>query len=300
MAITFLDTWEMSELECTEESTGKGPRIVWNQDWGIEVDDSPVGYSAHEAMAAIRASALLPRRNDLCPADSTCICRQRKLKQSDEKTNYFILSVQYSNQPLDGEIPDQNDPTTAENPLNRPAEISWHSEEVRQVMYKDLDGVYVGNSAGQKFEQAIERTRRRRIITITKNYSSWNDTIAEAYEDKVSTETFLNKPAGTIWCKEISASRRYESNMYIFPVTFVFAWDKLGWKIKVVESGTQELHDFGDGPVLISIKEKGGTPITTPVYLNSSGARTPGPPFTPTITEYRDKDTADFNALSLL
>lgn len=291
--MAIISVWDEGDIEHSEETTGRGPVRIPVRKYGVEAEP---GDDPHEIMAAIITHPGIPSRLALCPWDVTSICRSRKITQDSDAPWIFHVELQYSNQPLDGEKPDQDND---ENPLNRPSDISWDSEEVLEALTKDLDNVPILNSARQCYSQAVTAERRRRVITIVKNQETYNDITAEAYEGCVNSVSFLSKAAGKVYCKKISARRTFESNIYFFVVTYVFVYDSLGWKTRVVDVGTAEWIDFGDGYVHVPIHNNDGSNITAEVLLNGSGLRATGSPPTPYIKEYRTKNTANFNDLNL-
>lgn len=289
---TILDIWEAGDRESSEESSARGPVRNHAQyfDCQVELGDEEIDHGD------IYADSRVPARGDICPWDSTSVCRKRSIKQDAEQPWLFHITINYSNQPLGGEEPDR---TADDNPLNHAADVSWDSEEVREALTKDLDNKPILNTAHQRYETTIEAVRRRRVITIVKNLATWNDSIAVAYEETVNSAGFLGYAAGTVMCKKISARRVFSSNMYYYQVTFIFVWDRLGWKTRVTSVGTQELVATSPAMKWRAITDEAGTPITQPVLLTSAGLRATGNPPTPYIQEFRVHNEANFNALPL-
>lgn len=289
---TILDIWEEGERESGEESSARGPVRTGTQHFGCVVAEGDETISHAE----IKADSRVPKRNDTCPWDFTCVCRKIDVKQDSDFPQLFHITIFYSNQPLGGEEPDRTDD---DNPLNHPADIFWDSEEVREALTKDLDNKPIINSALQRFETAVEAVRRRRVITIVKNLETWNDSIAVAFEECVNSGAFLGYSARTVMCRKIAARRVFSSNMYYFQVTFIFVWDRLGWKTRVVDVGTAELVSSTPSLVWREIGFNSGTPMTGGVLLNGSGLKATGNPPTPYIHEFRVHNEANFASLPL-
>lgn len=290
---TILDIWEIGDRESSAESSGRGP--VRNHaryfDCLVAEGDEEIDHGL------ILNDIRVPARGSLCPWDSSSVCRKRAVKQDADTPRLFHITLNYSNQPLSGEEPDR---TEQENPLDIPADISWDSEEVREAATKDLDNKPFMNSSRQRFETAVEIVRRRRVITIVKNFATWNDSIAEQYEETVNLTTFLNKPPETVFCRRISARRVYQSNMYFYPVTFIFVHDIFGWKARVVDTGTALLTLSSSGkPIWEAITDSSGVPVTQPVFLNGAGNLLQGANPVPYVHEFRVHNKANFNLIGL-
>lgn len=290
---TILDIWETGERESSEESSSRGPVRTATQYFDCLVAEGSEEISHSE----IKADSRVPKRNDTCPWDVVCVCRKVDVKQDGEFPQLFHIVVHYSNQALGGEEPDRTDD---DNPLNHAADISWDSEEVREALTKDLDDKPILNSAFQAYSQAVEAVRRRRVITIVKNLETWNDSIAIAYEECVNDAIFLGYAVRTVMCKKIAARRMFSSNMYYFQVTFIFVWDRLGWKTRVTDAGKYYINKVPPLPdEIYPILDRYGTPTSEDRLLNGSGAPATGDPPTPFIQEYRVHNEASFNALPL-
>lgn len=289
--MAILEIWEAGERGGGDESSIRGPVRNYTRKFGVRVSEGSEAGDHEDFMN----NASIPSRLSLYPHDPLSICRRRRFDQDSEEPWLYWVTCDYSNQPLDGERPDEHEDP---NPLNRPADISWDSEEVRIAVYKDLDGKPILNTAHQKYETALEVEYRRRVITIVKNYATYDDSTAENYENKVSSAIFLNKAAGTVYCKRISARRMFEGNIYFFQVMFQFMWDVRGWKANLVSVGNQEL--VSTSPMKWKpITDNGGIPISTPVLLTNTGTKASGNPPTPYVQEYRVKDVVDFNGLGI-
>jgi hypothetical protein len=291
---TIIDIWEVGDRETSEESSSRGPVRNQMQYFDCEVAKGDESIDHNEILADSR----VPARGEVCPWDSTSVCRKRNVKQDSEQPFLFHITINYSNQPLADEEPDRTD---EENPLLIPADVSWDSEEVREALTKDLDDKRIVNSAGQRFETAVEAVRRRRVITIVKNFGTWDDSVAEAHEECVNLVTFLGKPPGTVFCKRITARRVYQSSIYFYPVTFIFVHDKLGWKARVTDVGTAKAIAFdvnGNATEWEAFTDSSGTPLTSAVLLNGAGAKlTAGVPY---VHEFRVHNAIDHNGLDLL
>lgn len=292
--MAIIEVWEEDGIEHGDETSGRGPVRRPVRKFGVEAEP---GDDPHTIMAAIIVHPDIPSRLSLCPWDVTSICRSRKITQNSEAPWVFHVEIQYSNQPLDGEKPDQDND---DNPLNRAADVSWDSEEVIEALLRDLDGKPILNSAYQQFATTITAIRRRRVITIVKNQETYNDATAEAYEGCVNSVSFLSKAVGTVWCKKISAVRVFESNIYFYRVTYVFVYDPLGWKTRVVDAGTSYINKVPPLPDEITpFRNVDGTPITGEKLLDGEGGPAWGDPPTPTYIEFRVMNEANFNDLNL-
>lgn len=290
---TILDIWEEGDRESSEESSMRGPVRTGTMHFSCQVAEGSETISHAE----IKADSRVPKRNDTCPWDSVCVCRKIDVRQDGDFPQLFKIDVFYSNQPLGGEEPDRTDD---DNPLNHAADISWDSEEVREALTKDLDNKRIVNSAGQRFETAVEAVRRRRVITVVKNLETWNDSIAIAFEECVNSAAFLGYAARTVMCKKIAARRVFSSNMYYFQVTFIFVWDRLGWKTRVVDIGRAKAITFdvnGNASEWEAFTDNSGIPLTSDVLLNGSGAKLTAA--TPYIHEFRVHNEANFASLPL-
>jgi hypothetical protein len=113
----------------------------------------------------------------------------------------------------------QPDPT-----LRRPR-VSWGFAQFSKRVTTDRDGNAVLNSAGQAFDPPPERDFSRRVLTITRIESDYDDATAEEYQDAVNTDEFYGRAPGTAKMTSITASDHWENGDHYWEVTYIIHFD---------------------------------------------------------------------------
>ncbi len=173
-----------------------------------------------------------------------------------------------------GEAP----PTLVENPLLRPAEFSWDSEEVMLPLTQDRAGNAVVNSAGFPFDPPLEYEAVRPVLTVVKNMplAAINASFIQNRNNHLNSVDWMGFPAKTLKLK-VSARSAYENGIWYWATTYIFRVKIDGWNpVRVLDAGYEELDPGG---TWLTIRDENGAPVSRPWLLDGAGiALTPGDP----------------------
>ena len=215
---------------------------------------------------------------------------------STAEPRFFVVTAQYSSSPGDFGEPekevgnaanepgqndnaakDPNNPQSQDNddPLSRPAEISWsqgsYSEVITKATRVSAEGgeakeMPVTNSAGEPFDPPLEVEKSFLILTITRNQANFNPNTASSYTNATNSDKFFGFEAGKVKCKGISGVSVFEKNRHFWKATYVF---------EIRESWDYELLDAGYWEIVAgkrkAIAFQNGRPIPGPWPLDGAG-----------------------------
>lgn len=198
------------------------------------------------------------------------------------------------------------------NPLLQAPDISWSSVKFQRVIYKDVNGVVIANSAGEQFAQPVQVDDTRFVLTVTKNQSYYDPGLYYPYVDTVNSMPWIfNLAAQICKCDQINGVSVYDRNSWYWKVTYIFhvrPWrntqtDPPPWNVQVLDKGTWQL-DANNKPAQI-YDQKTLLPITNAVPLDGTGhPLTLTPPVTyvywPTLPGWQLYPQTDFNDLNVL
>ena len=167
--------------------------------------------------------------------------------------------------------------TKQENPLDDPPELSWSFASYNRIADRayDDDGaltVPIVNTAGDPFDPPTEIDDQRPILTVVVNLpypDGFSPAQAYEYRNAVNADEFFAVPAGYVKALPPVAQRLYHAECgFYWKVTYEFHFNPDGWLRTLLNQGTRQLNDAGDGyePILHS-----GVPISDPVPLNEGG-----------------------------
>lgn len=138
----------------------------------------------------------------------------------------WIATVTYDNT-IDGT-------QASENPLLRKPVDDWDFEQFQRLVFRDLNGDPVVNSAGTPIKMYADDSRP--ILTYTRNEANYPASIL-AYQDVINSDDFLIFPARTAKVS-VRAGKRFENGISYYETKYVFhfRWD--GWRNEVVNEGS--------------------------------------------------------------
>lgn len=96
----------------------------------------------------------------------------------------------------------------SENPLLKPAVLSFDTEQYDAPFERDLDGNACLNSAGMPFDPPLVREDNHWIIRIEKNLPWFDASFADSVQNSVNSDDFLGASPGTLRLKKISAAQK--------------------------------------------------------------------------------------------
>jgi hypothetical protein len=122
-----------------------------------------------------------------------------------------------------------------ENPLLRPAVDEWDFEQFQRLVFKDIDGNNIENSAGTALKLYADDSRP--ILTYTRNEANYPSQILE-YQDAINSDPFLVFPAYTAKVN-IRAGKRFENGIRFYETKYTFNFRYDTWRPEIVNEGNQ-------------------------------------------------------------
>lgn len=248
-------------------------------------------------------------------------CRSVTAEQDDAYPTIWIVTAEYGSGLSDGtgrgssgggsggpgSGSSQDPAQVKENPLERPAEITWGVTDYKRVVTKarlisNVDGtlspteVPIRNSAGARYDPAPEIDDSRIDLTIVRNEATFNQEFAFSYQNVVNDATFFGMTAGAVRCQGITAQSRFENNYYFWVVTYKFQASRWGWDLELPDAGTFEID--ADGNPVVFVDGSVGHTVGEPLLLNGEGERLPDGD-TEVYFKYRVYDRVSFAPLNL-
>lgn len=167
----------------------------------------------------------------------------------------------------------------AENPLLRPAVVSWGHTSVMKPLEFDNVGQAITSSSKERFDPPPEIEDVRMTLRIQRNQIRYDALFYAGYLNSVNDDTWLTFPPGMVRCMGIEGTRQYESGILFWDVTFNFQI-KAGydpeengadaWAFRLLDRGFYSLDNAGKQ---VRLFDKLGQPLTTPALLDGAGAK---------------------------
>lgn len=247
-------------------------------------------------------------------ADTGSWCRDVSFHVDPNDPYTWTITANYSSKV---QRPDLN---LIENPLLRPADISWGSTKEMVPMEHDADGYPVRNTAGDLFDPPLERVRTIMILRISKNQADYNALFYVDYEDAVNEKPFFTFAKWQVKCEHIHGVRQFENGILYWKVDYEFHIKKAhlkadapggdarmkdpsyAWSKFVLNRGWREKDTLNGGtkPILAY-----GQPVQSPAFLNLDGKAINVPPIPPRLSgdpvwlQFAPNPIMDFNLLNL-
>lgn len=228
-------------------------------------------HATSDSKLSIELAAGLPRIGDLYPGRQFIFCESLDFKPVSP-----ILTIATAN--YAGEIGPAGD---QDSPLNTPPEISWSDVESDEPTDQDINGNPIVNVNGEPID-GITMKLADNVVTIKRNFLTFNPFGTAAYRHSVSSDTFLGYPPGTARLIRYNAKQLYLSDDSYWEVTASIQF-RLGirttnarawWKRVRNEGYYERITDaFTSAPILVQATDDNGKPMTRPVLLKSNGTR---------------------------
>lgn len=228
--------------------------------------------------------------------------RRVNVKQDTQDPYLWRVEVQYSNKV---ERPDINQ---QENPLLRPAEISYDTEIQMVATWNDEDGNAILNAAGDPFDPPLEREVDALIMTVELNQLEYAALNLGRYRGKTNSKPWLGFQRGQVLLKRAPGKRVWENGLLYWKVVYEFhirfPWfvdqDVVDvWAKRVLNQGFRQTNPSNPTGKPVLCTDPLGKPVTSPVPLDKDGYMLlkPNPPVF--LTFYMHGE-ADFNELNLV
>jgi hypothetical protein len=213
------------------------------------------------------AAAGCPRKYDpLGPQDPGARCLDVQVTETSF-TNARV-NCHYSTKYGQEEV--ENQP----NPLLRPAVWKYSSEERTRTDARDRKGnPYSTPVVQEPFASPPQYPYGISRWTVTKNFATFSDTMAEAFTSTVNSAAWKGKAKYAVMCKSITADEQWENNCHFWTHNYVFLVDsrRLWMPVEVASKGYRYLESTGGvektSKTLVWI-DAAGQKTTTPTYLD--------------------------------
>lgn len=211
--------------------------------------------------------------------------KNKKAKRDSVQPRLWYVTVNYST------AKETQERQVAENPLDRPVEVTWQTENRTRIAVKDRDGDPIATSAGEAIKD-VEVDDGRLTVTLVKNFATFNSLQAEQYKDAVNSDEFLSRPPGTAKVMSFSAVKQFENAVTYWKTSCTIAFNEDTWAKYLLDEGTYYLADDGKRK---KFRDKDGHFITS-LLDGSGGALADGD--TPVFIAYEVYKEKSFNALN--
>jgi hypothetical protein len=195
-----------------------------------------------------------------------------------------------------------------DSPLNAPPEISWSDTETDEPTDEDINGKPIVNVNGEPIDGVTMKIADN-IVTIKRNFLTFNPYVTGLYRHSVSSDTFLGYPAGTARLIRYSAKNSfYNDNQSYWEVTGSIQFrlgirttDEKAWYKRVRNEGYYEkiVDPFSSSEIIVQATDANGKPVTRPVLLKEDGTRETNPDNAHWL-EFQVYRSLPYNALGLI
>lgn len=155
-----------------------------------------------------------------------------------------------------------------QDPLARPTKIYYGFTRYNEVMWRDVTGKAVLNSAGFYFDPPPEVDRSRLLVKFVRNEAVFNLFQALAYQDAVNSDLWFGVAPTLARC-QITGDPQEENGEEFYSVTYEMEirWD--GWTVQLLDQGRYQLPvSAGKGT---KINDQDNDPVTDPWPLDGTG-----------------------------
>jgi hypothetical protein len=240
------------------------------------ISDTPTTTVAAET--ASDGVTTIPVKYATHPNDATRKVRSKNATPDEESNRtVFYVEVNYSSKGKE----------KVENPLDRPAEFDWSFDDGTETYFLDrgengdgVDPFPTVNSAGERFEELLERETGSITCTITKNiaHNAYSPTNAlfmkDALNDSSITVDGVVVGAYQAKCKGWTCGAVQEENGTQFRVSKVVLQFRRTWDHVVEDRGFNE-KDGSTGKLKEIVKGTPPTKVDQPWPLDAAGAAKP-------------------------
>ena len=202
-------------------------------------------------------------------------CRSVKVRQASGAPRQWTIDAEYSSAPT-------RDGDNEENPLLRPAKITWRTNQYRQAIDKDITGKAILNSAGDYFDPPIEVDRSRWTASVSKNVATVPSYLLD-YADAINNNSFsisgLSVEQYTAKVQDISISElKIEGDVLYYEFSYSLEFRREKWQpFSILDQGLREKTETTEagqtvkGLRQIMDKGKPPRPVSSPVLLDGAG-----------------------------
>ncbi len=245
----------------------------------------------------------LPKIGTAYPGNAASKCIAVSCRPvSDATKKHWVYVAEYSDKVA-----------ICENPLDDPAQTEWSTETFQTVVYQDIDGNGIVNSAGDPFDPPAEKDDSRWSSVTRKNVAASVPDWIFAYQDGVNSDSFtIDGSTITAGWAKVSAihlsgtQERNDVSYRVLTATIHYRGEGEGigsgsgsygsgsgddeiepWHLSILDAGFREVYQ-GTGSAsgssasscddnLVNIKDCNNEEPTAPVPLDGAGSALDSP-----------------------
>jgi hypothetical protein len=174
---------------------------------------------------------------------------------------------------------DRPDLNLIENPLLRPADISWDGVAVMKPLEKDREGTPITSSATERFDPPAESEDFRMLLRIERNLATYRALLYHTYFNAVNSDPWMSFQPGQVRCMKISGTRQFENGIFFWRTTYEFQIRQGtesqkhidAWALKILDRGYFHVNAQGKRALMRDLVT--GALLSTPALLNGTGGR---------------------------
>lgn len=263
--------------------------------------DPPAGLA--EVETANDGTTAIPAVNSTLTGDTSRIVTNISVKPREQSGLLFDVEVEYSTS--------ETGLSVFDNPLSDPVEYDWDFSSSSQTYFKDETtptAKYTLTSAGEPFENLLEREVGDIAVTITKNIApgDWDPPTAATF---LNPATAINNASMTIDGVSISTGQARMTGIKCTPTktragvsyrTLTLSLKvRSSWDHAVDDRGFNELDPVNTGKVREITKGTPPTKVDKPWPLDGSGAAKANSTDAPATLTFKPYPSKDFSAWSI-
>lgn len=262
----------VKELHQKRRSSIKDGKIAHTRAFMVITD------SVTDGTAVALVAAGVPSYGDAHPVDTGCTANSVEAEPVNDSSNHFEVTVEYGSA--------EGSTAVADNPLQRPPEVSWNFNEATQAYFVDESDTkkMVVNSAGEPFDSFLERETGELGITVTINEASYDASVADQFSHTINDGPVVidqtTYAAGTLKLSPITATKVTETvetngvptKITFYRKTYTLKARRDGWKDKPLDAGLNErVGDLTTGYKLKPILDVTNQPVKKAMALDGNG-----------------------------
>jgi hypothetical protein len=197
------------------------------------------------------------------PLDSGLLCVEISADEDQGSDFLWQIVCEYSSE-------QEQEGKQAENPLDRPIDVSWDAAEYQEPYEIDQAGNATTSSSGEPIDPPLQRDAGRGMWRIQRNEATFDEDLWEAYRNVTNSDVFRGRAVGTCLMKPIKGQSAYENGTAYVRVNYEIHYDPRGWRHKVIDRAFSYLDDDGERQ---PFRDPQGTPLQAPTLLNGAGGK---------------------------
>lgn len=201
------------------------------------------------------------------------------------------------------------------SPIGNTPLVDWSNVISSEEIDVDRNGIPLCNVAGD-LVKGLKKMIPDQVVTIERNFLTWNTYLQSRYMDAVNSDTFLGWPPGTGKVMELSANNVIsQTNGYWkaklkvqFRIPYRTTTERAWW-LRYVNEGFNEWYGEVQGPPTqdgiyppkrIRIVDENKQPVTRPVLLDANGKKLKDSVLNAVWIERQIYDSLPLNALGFI